>query len=146
MQLEAIDIPIILLVEDDPDDAELTLHALKKSNLKNQVVWVKDGVSALDYIFLEGEFSNLTAESRPALVLLDLQLPKIDGLEVLGRIRKDERSRNLLVVILTSSDDDEDIIKSYDLFANSYIQKPVDFQSFVSTVQHLGMYWMVLNK
>lgn len=140
------DTPVILLVEDDPDDVELTLHALKKSNLSNRIVVVRDGVSALDYLFSRGRFKTLSDNDKPALVLLDLQLPKIGGLEVLNQIRENEQTHDLIVVILSSSDSDDDIIRSYQLLANSYIQKPVEFESFVSTITQVGMYWMVLNK
>ena len=138
--------PVVLLVEDDPDDAELTLRALKKCNLANRIEVVRDGAAALDYIFAQGAFANRSQEDKPALVLLDLHLPKVGGLEVLQRIRSDDRSRDMIVVILTSSDSDEDIVEGYRLFANSYIQKPVDFKAFVATVEQVGLYWLVLNK
>ena len=138
--------PVILLVEDDPDDAELTLHALNKCNLVNPIVVVRDGASALDYLFSKRGCNGLTHTERPALVLLDLQLPKVGGLEVLERIRADKRTHDLVVVVLTSSDNDEDILASYRLTANSYIQKPVNYDAFISAVKQVGLYWMLLNK
>jgi two-component system response regulator len=129
----------ILLVEDNPDDEVLTLRALKRNNILNEVVVARDGVEALDY--LEGcESGNL-----PEVVLLDLKLPRIDGLEVLRRIRENRKTRRLAVVILTSSNEDRDIIAGYDLGANSYIRKPVDFEQFMEAVRQLGLYWLVLN-
>jgi CheY-like chemotaxis protein len=137
---------IILLVEDNPDDEALTLRAFKKSNLKNDIVVAHDGVEALDYLFATGSHSGRDESLKPHLVLLDLKLPKIDGLEVLKRVRADERTRLLPVVILTSSKEQEDLLKSYSLGANSYIRKPVDFNQFVEAVQQLGLYWLVLNE
>ena len=136
----------VLLVEDNPDDELLTIRAFKKSNLKNEVVVVRDGVEALDYIFATGTYANRSINDSPQIILLDLKLPKVDGLQVLERIRADERTKHLPVVILTSSKEQEDLISSYSLGANSYIRKPVDFNDFVQVVQQLGFYWMVLNQ
>lgn len=135
----------ILLVEDNPDDVELTLHAFKENNLANHIVTVGDGAEALDYLFAEGRFAGRDIGDLPSLVLLDLRLPKIDGIEVLRRIRGDERTKRLLVTILTTSDEEIDIVKSYDLGANSYVRKPVDFDVFMDVVRQLGLYWLVVN-
>lgn len=136
---------VILLVEDNPDDEALTLRALKKSNIMNEVIVARDGVQALDYLFGTGMYEGRDTGVMPEVVLLDLKLPKIDGLEVLRRIRADERTRRLPVVILTSSDEEQDILKGYDLGANSYTRKPVDFNHFMEAVRQLGLYWLVLN-
>jgi two-component system response regulator len=136
----------IMLVEDNPDDEALTLRAFKKSNLSNNVVVARDGAEALDYLFATGAFVGRDISDVPQLILLDLKLPKIDGLEVLRRIRADERIALLPVVILTSSKEQEDLVNSYALGANSYIRKPVDFTQFVQAVQQLGLYWLVLNE
>jgi len=136
----------ILLVEDNPDDVTLTLRALKKNNLMNEVVVARDGVEALDFLFSEGQFSGNTMEHMPELILLDLKLPKVDGLEVLKRIRTESRTRLLPVVILTSSNEQSDIISGYELGVNSYIRKPVDFEQFIEAVRQLGLYWLVLNQ
>ncbi|HLD13926.1 MAG TPA: response regulator [Burkholderiales bacterium] len=133
---------IILLVEDNPDDEALTLRALKKNNILNEVVVARDGQQALDYFFGDGA----SAHSVPAVVLLDLKLPKIDGLEVLRRIRADQRTCMQPVVILTSSNEERDLIDGYRLGANSYIRKPVDFGQFMEAVRSLGLYWLVLNE
>jgi two-component system response regulator len=137
---------IILLVEDNPDDVKLTLRALKKSNILNEVVIAEDGVEALDYLFGTGKFAGRDTSVKPQLILLDLKMPRLDGLEVLHRIRADERTALLPVVILTTSNEDRDRIESYKLGANSYIRKPVDFNQFVDAVQQLGLYWLVLNE
>ena len=137
---------IILLVEDNPDDVTLTLRALKKSNIKNEVIVVGDGIEAVDYLFGTGKFAGRDTGILPQVVLLDLKMPKMDGLEVLHRIRADERTRVLPVVILTTSSEDKDKVDSYKLGANSYIRKPVDFNQFVAAVQQLGLYWLVLNE
>lgn len=137
---------IILLVEDNPDDVKLTLRALKKSNILNEVVVAQDGVEALDYLFGSGKYDGRDTRHTPQVVLLDLKMPKMDGLEVLHRLRADERTKLLPVVILTTSSEDKDRIESYKLGANSYIRKPVDFNQFVDSVQQLGLYWLVLNE
>ncbi len=136
----------ILLVEDNPDDEELTLRALRQNNIMNQVNVARDGAEAIDYLFCQGAYKARDPLQKPAIVMLDLKLPKIDGLEVLRRIRADERTRLMPVVILTSSKEEQDLIKGYSLGANSYIRKPVDFNQFVNTVGQLGLYWLVLNE
>jgi len=136
---------IILLVEDNPDDETLTLRALEKNNILNEVVVAHDGVEALDYLFGEGGYAGRDTSVMPEVVLLDLKLPKIDGLEVLRRIRADRRTKLLPVVILTTSKEECDLIESYSLGANSYISKPVRFVQFGEAVQRLGLYWLVLN-
>lgn len=136
---------VILLVEDNPDDEALTLRALRKNNILNEVVVARDGVEALDYLFGTGAHAGRDTRIQPQIVLLDLKLPKIDGLEVLKRIRADERTRLQPVVILTTSNEDRDVLGSYELGANSYIRKPVDFEQFMEAVRHLGLYWLVLN-
>jgi two-component system response regulator len=137
---------IILLVEDNADDAELTLRAFRKSKILNEIVVVTDGVEALDYVFAAGTYAGRNLEANPAVILLDLKLPKIGGLEVLRRLRADERSRRIPVVVLTSSNEERDILSSYDLGANSFVRKPVDFAQFVEAAQQLGMYWLVMNE
>lgn len=136
----------ILLVEDNPHDAELTIRALKQRNLANHMVHVQDGKSALDFLFGEGAYEGRDVHHQPKVVLLDLKLPKIDGIEVLRRIRGDVRTRLLPVVVLTSSREDRDVIDAYHLGANSYIVKPVDFEKFSEAVSHLGLYWLLLNE
>lgn len=136
----------ILLVEDNPDDVDLTLRALKKNNIANEVVVATDGVEALACVFGAGKQAGGDAAERLALVLLDLNLPRVDGLEVLRRIRADDRSRLLPVVILTSSKEQQDVVSGYSLGANSYIRKPVDFAQFTEAVRQLGLYWLVLNE
>ena len=136
----------ILLVEDNPDDVELTLRALRKDKIANQVVVARDGIEALDYIFSTGAYAGRDSHDMPAIVLLDLKLPKVDGLEVLRRIRADDRSRILPVVILTSSKEEQDVVNGYKLGANSYIRKPVDFDGFSHAVRQLGLYWLLLNE
>ncbi|MCK9150629.1 response regulator [Methanobacterium alcaliphilum] len=135
----------ILLVEDNPTDAELTMRALKRRNLANQVVWVKDGAEALDFIFATGDFSHRNPEDLPKLILLDLRMPKVDGLEVLQRIKAEENTRKIPVVVLTSSKEDRDIVESYKLGVNSYVSKPVEFDEFIDAVSTLGFYWMLIN-
>ncbi len=136
----------ILLVEDNPDDQALTLRALKKNNIANDVVIVEDGAQALDYLFGAGQFEGRDTSDRPSLVLLDLKLPKVDGLGVLARIRADERTRTMPVVVLTSSSEENDLLMSYELGVNSYIRKPVDFAEFVEATRQLGVYWLMLNE
>lgn len=136
----------ILLVEDNPDDVALTLRALKKNNIANQVIVASDGAEALDYLFGTGKHSGRDLGEMPAVVLLDLKLPKVDGLEVLRRLRTDERTKLLRVVILTSSKEEQDLVNGYTLGANSYVRKPVDFTKFMEAVRHLGLYWLVLNE
>jgi len=136
---------LILLVEDNPDDVALTLRALKKNNISNKIVVARDGVEALDYLFETGPHAGHEAV-RPELILLDLKLPKLDGFEVLKKVRTDPRTKLLPVVILTSSKEQQDIVEGYGLGANSYIRKPVDFQQFVEAVRQLGLYWLVLNE
>ena len=137
---------IILLVEDDPDDLELTLRALKEYNVTNEIVVACNGVEALDFLFCTGAYADRDPARMPAVVLLDLKLPKVDGFQVLARIRADQRIRLLPVVVLTSSDQDEDLARSYENGCNSYVRKPVDFNGFVEAVRNLGLYWVVLNE
>lgn len=136
----------ILLVEDNPDDAELTLRAFAKANIANRVVHVSDGEEALDYLFATGPYQGRTDLAAPTVVLLDLKLPKVSGLAVLERMRNDPRTRRLPVVVLTSSNEERDIVASYDLGANSFVRKPVDFAQFMEAARHLGLYWLVLNE
>jgi CheY-like chemotaxis protein len=137
---------MILLVEDNPDDEALTIRALNKNKIANNLSVVRDGVEALDFLFCTGSYAERDPNDLPEVILLDLKLPKLDGLEVLRRIREDKRTQLLPVVILTSSVEEQDLIKSYSLGANSYIRKPVDFSQFVEAVHQLGMYWLVLNE
>ena len=137
---------IILLVEDNPNDEELTLRALKKSQILNRVIVVRDGVEALDYLFSRGAHANRPSSEIPQVILLDLKLPKIDGLEVLRAIRADDRTKLLPVVVLTSSLEDQDLINSYGLGANSYVRKPVDFEEFTRAVKQVVGYWLGLNE
>jgi two-component system, response regulator len=136
----------ILLVEDNPDDEALTLRALKKNNIKNEVVVAHDGAEALDYLFGTGKYAGRNTDVLPQVVLLDLKLPKVEGLEVLRRVRADNRTRLLPVVILTSSNEEQDRIDGYGLGANSYVRKPVDFTQFMEAALHLGLYWLILNE
>lgn len=135
----------ILLVEDNGSDAELALHALKKSKLANSICHVHDGEEALDFLFCRGKFQNRHFEGAPNLVLLDLKLPKVDGLQVLQTLKSDPRTKPIPVIILTSSKEERDLVNSYQLGVNSYIQKPVDFSQFQEVVRHLGMYWLLMN-
>jgi len=141
-----MDDKIILLVEDNPDDEALTLRALRKNKIQNEVVVARDGVEALDFLFGAGAHAGRDVNVWPQVVLLDLKLPKLDGLEVLRRLRANEATRLLPVVVLTSSSEEHDLIESYNLGANSYIRKPVDFLQFVEAVQQLGLYWLLLNQ
>jgi two-component system response regulator len=136
----------ILLVEDNPDDEVLTLRALRKANVRNEIVVARDGVEALDYLFGAGAHAGRDTRVQPQVVVLDLKLPRVDGLEVLRRIRADARTRLLPVVILTSSSEEQDRIEGYRLGANSYVRKPVDFGQFAQAVQQLGLYWLLLNQ
>lgn len=137
---------VILLVEDNPRDEELTLLALQDSHIANKVVVAHDGVEALDYLFGSGTYTGRDPADLPQVILLDLKLPRIDGLEVLSRLRADPRTATAAVVILTSSDEESDLLRSYQLHANSYIRKPVDFDQFSEVVNQLGLYWLVLNR
>ena len=137
---------IILLVEDNPDDVELTLRALKQYNIRNEITVVRDGAQALDYLFATGVYSDRDTTTMPAVVILDLKLPKVNGLEVLQRMRADERTQLVPVVILTSSNEEQDMINGYKFGANSYVQKPVDFTQFVEAARQLGLYWLVINE
>ncbi|HEY9605645.1 MAG TPA: response regulator [Allocoleopsis sp.] len=137
---------LLLLVEDNPDDEELTLLAFEQSSVSNEIVVARDGVEALDYLFGTGIYANRDTAQLPALILLDLQLPRINGLEVLERLRADNRTRWLPVVILTTSNEQQDLIDSYSLGCNSYIRKPVDYNQFLTVVQQLGLYWLILNE
>ncbi len=137
---------VVLLVEDSPDDVVLILRAFRKYNIMNEVVVASDGAEALDYLFGKGKYAGRDMSNSPEVVLLDLKLPKVDGLEVLQRLRADERTKHLPVVILTSSNEERDLIKGYKLGANSYVQKPVEFTQFSEAVGRLGIYWLLLNK
>ena len=136
----------ILLVEDDPDDLEMTVRALRKANLANRIEVVRDGAQALDYIFCEGAYSARKIQQSPKMVLLDLKLPKIDGLEVLRRLKGDPRTKMIPVVVLTSSKEQRDVVESYQIGVNSYIVKPVNFEGFMTAVRDLGLYWLLLNQ
>ncbi len=136
----------ILLVEDNPDDVELTLRALRKHNLANNVQVVRDGAEALEFIFGTGAYAGRDFNHKPRVIFLDLKLPKVDGLEVLRKVKSDERTKIIPVVVLTSSHEERDVVESYKLGINSYITKPVDFDKFVLTVKELGFYWLLLNK
>ena len=137
---------VIMLVEDNPDDEALTVRALRKSKVMNEIVVARDGVQALDYLFCEGTHAGRDTSEMPQVVLLDLKLPKLDGLGVLRRLRADERTRLLPVVRLTSSNEEQDRVNGYGLGANSYVRKPVDFEQFVAAATQLGLYWLVLNE
>lgn len=141
-----MDKKIILLVEDNPDDVELTMRALKKNNIQNEVVVARDGAEALDYLFGEGKYAGRNTSVMPQIVLLDLKLPKVSGFEVLERLRSNDRTRLLPIVILTSSKEEIDLVEGYSRGANSYIRKPVDFNQFTEAVRQLGLYWLLLNE
>jgi two-component system response regulator len=136
----------ILLVEDNPDDVELTMRAFRKNNIANNVVVAHDGVEALDYLFCRGTYTNRNATDMPRLILLDLKMPRMDGLHVLEHLRADERTRLTPVVILTSSKEDQDLINGYKSGANSYVRKPVDFSQFLEAVRQIGLYWLLINE
>ena len=135
----------ILIVEDSSNDAELAILALKEENLANHLLWLKDGAQALDYIFGEGDYDKRDIQNQPKLVLLDLKMPKVGGIEVLRRIRSDERTKSIPVVVMTSSKEERDIIETYKLGVNSYIVKPVDFDKFTKSVKEIGFYWLLVN-
>jgi two-component system, response regulator len=137
---------IILLIEDNPDDEALMLRALKKNNIANEIVVAHDGIEALDYLFAQGEYAGRDLRQMPELVLLDLKLPKLDGLEVLKRMRADDRTRFVPVVVLTTSTEQRDIVSSYEFGANSFVQKPIDFVEFIDATRQLGTYWLLVNK
>lgn len=136
----------ILMVEDNPTDAELAMVTLKEHNLANKLVWVKDGAEALDFLFATGAYAERRIGNVPRVVLLDLRLPKVDGMEVLRRLKADERTKRIPVVVLTSSKEDRDVAESYNLGANSYISKPVEFDEFARVVSELGLYWLLINQ
>ena len=142
----AMEHPMILLVEDSQDDADLTLRAIRKNNIDNRVVHVRDGAEAIDFLLCGGQYASRNQRELPQVILLDLKLPRMSGLEVLKRIRSEKILSLIPVVILTSSNEDRDIIESYKLGANSYIRKPVDFSSFMGTVRQLGLYWLIVNQ
>ncbi len=141
-----MDDKVILLVEDNPDDEALTLRALKKNNIKNEVVVAKDGAEALDYLFGTGAYTGRDLNLMPQVILLDLKLPKVDGFEVLRRLRATDQTKFLPVVILTTSNEDQDRIKGYGLGANSFVRKPVEFDKFIEAIGQLGLYWLILNE
>ena len=136
----------ILLVEDNPHDAEMTIRALKKVNLANRLIHVKDGAEALDFIFAKGAFAGRGIENKPKVILLDIKMPKVDGIEVLRQIKSNDTTRTIPVVIMTSSKEEQDIINSYNLGVNSYVVKPVDFENFAKAVSELGCYWLIINQ
>ncbi len=136
----------ILLVEDNPTDAELATMALKEGNLANKLVWVKDGAEALDFLFATGAYAGRAIENGPKVVLLDLRLPKVDGLEVLRRLKGDARTKRIPIVVVTSSKEDRDVVASYDLGVNSYISKPIEFDEFAKVISNLGFYWLLINR
>jgi two-component system response regulator len=136
----------VVLVEDNPNDAELAIRALKEYNFANKLMWLKDGVEALDFIFAQGQYADRSVEEVPKVILLDLKLPRVDGLEVLEKIKSDTRTKSIPVVVLTSSSEERDIIASYNFGVNSYVIKPVDFDKYVDAVKEVGLYWMSLNQ
>ena len=136
----------ILLAEDNPEDAEMTIRALRRNNLANQLHWVKDGAEALDYLFGTGEYAGRDTSRPPRLVLLDIKMPKVDGIEVLRRLKQDDATRRIPVVVMTSSNEERDVFESYRLGVNSYIVKPVQFEAFLETVAKIGLYWLLTNR
>jgi two-component system response regulator len=136
----------VLLVEDNPSDAELTMRALKKKNLANKLVHVKDGVEAIDFLFAQGAYANRRVENGPKIVLLDLKLPKVNGIEVLRRIKSDDRTKKIPVVVMSSSREDSDLSMCYELGVNGYVVKPVEFEDFARAVSELGCYWLLINE
>lgn len=136
----------ILLVEDNPTDAELTIEALREGNLANHLVWLKDGAQALDFIFGRGSYADRAEDAPPKVIMLDLRLPKVDGMEVLKAIKADEKTRGIPVVVLTSSKEERDVTESYGLGVNSFVSKPVEFEAFARVVAQLGLYWLLLNR
>ncbi|MBI1943731.1 MAG: response regulator [Betaproteobacteria bacterium] len=144
--MESLEPIEILLVEDNPKDAEMTLRALRSHNLGNRVFWVKDGAEALDFIFCRGVYASRDAARPPKLVLLDLKMPKVDGIEVLRQVKADERMRAIPVVVMTSSNEERDVTESYRLGVNSYIVKPIDFAAFLEVVAKIGLYWVLTNR
>ena len=136
----------VLLVEDNPHDAEMTIRALKKANLANKLIHVKDGAEALDFIFAKGAFADRQIENKPKVILLDIKMPKVDGIEVLRQIKSNDVTKAIPVVIMTSSKEEQDIITSYNLGVNSYVVKPVDFEGFAKAVSELGFYWLITNQ
>ncbi|MGZ3763796.1 MAG: response regulator [Mucilaginibacter sp.] len=136
----------ILLVEDNPHDAEMTIRALKRANLANRLIHVKDGAEALDFLFAKGMYADRDVKNKPKVILLDIKMPKIDGIEVLRQIKANEATKKIPVVIMTSSKEEQDIITSYDLGVNSFVVKPVDFESFAKAVSELGFYWLIINQ
>jgi len=136
----------VLLVEDNDDDAELAIRELKKHNLANDLLWVTDGVEALDFIFAQGRYNNRDINIPPKVIMLDLKMPKVSGIEVLRKVREDDRTKKIPVVVLTSSNEEKDIVDAYELGVNSYIVKPLDFSKFSNSIKEIGYYWLVLNK
>lgn len=146
MTIASMDNKVILLVEDDPDDEALAIRALKRHHISNEVAIARDGVEALDYLFGTGQYAGRDTRLKPTVVLLDLKLPRIDGLEVLRRLRENESTKLLPVVVLTTSNEERDLLESYSLGCNSYIRKPVDFLQFSEAIRQLGMYWLLMNE
>jgi len=140
-----VDSPKVVLVEDNPDDELLIVRSLRRNNLANELVILRDGAEALDYFFARGDYTGRDVESHPNVVLLDIKLPKVDGLEVLRQLRQDRRTHYMPVVILTSSDEQTDLLRSYELKVNSYVRKPVEFAEFSEAIRELGLYWLILN-
>jgi len=141
-----MDKSVILLVEDNPDDVELIIRSLKRSKISNEIIVVSDGEEALEWLFCEGRYADRDTDVEPAVILLDIRMPKVDGLEVLERLRADARTQYYPVVILTSSREEEDLLRSYELGANSYVRKPVDFSEFSKAVQQLSLFWLLVNE